>query len=242
MTVLLEGDKQTAEHIKRYWLYVRRTDMPESKKRVELFKIARIVCKRLYHKELYESQYLSAFHMYEGRAVEMATGSGKSLAIILACFLALSLRSESCYVVSVNEYLVSRDAEFAKPFWDFFGIPSGFLLERDDFETSQRNYMLPVLFVTQSKLVFDLIEGMVNIKAFMNINFNALLITDELDLSVLDNAVSPFVISDSNTVSGDRRYLVLADALFSILVRDSDYITSLGNVNFTEKGLDKIET
>ena len=109
---------------------------------------------RVLGKRPYETQYMAAWSLLQGALVEMATGEGKTFAATLpACAVALSRLS--VHVVTVNDYLATRDAEEMGPLYRFFGLEVGVVVQGMPRPQRQLAYAMPVTYCTNKELAFD---------------------------------------------------------------------------------------
>ena len=125
----------------------------------------------------------------------MKTGEGKTLVATLpAVFNALS--GKKVYVVTVNDYLAERDAEWMRPIYEYFGLTVGALTSSQDFKDKQQTYDCNIIYCTSSELGFDYLrDNMVlfkHQKTQKNLNFA---IVDEVDSILIDEARTPLIIS-----------------------------------------------
>jgi len=130
-----------------------------------------------------------------GNITEMKTGEGKTLVATLpAVFNALS--GKKVYVVTVNDYLAERDAEWMRPVYEYFGLTVGALTSSQDFKDKQQTYDCNIIYCTSSELGFDYLrDNMVlfkHQKTQKDLNFA---IVDEVDSILIDEARTPLIIS-----------------------------------------------
>ena len=162
---------------------------------VEVFASVREASKRTIGLRHYDCQLIGGLVLNGGNITEMKTGEGKTLVATLpAVFNALS--GKKVYVVTVNDYLAERDANWMKPIYEYFGLTVGALTSAQDFKDKQATYDSNIIYCTSSELGFDYLrDNMVlfkNQKTQKDLNFA---IVDEVDSILIDEARTPLIIS-----------------------------------------------
>ena len=162
---------------------------------VEVFALVREASKRTIGLRHYDCQLIGGLVLNGGNITEMKTGEGKTLVATLpAVFNALS--GKKVYVVTVNDYLAERDANWMKPIYEYFGLTVGALTSAQDFKDKQATYNSNIIYCTSSELGFDYLrDNMVlfkNQKTQKDLNFA---IVDEVDSILIDEARTPLIIS-----------------------------------------------
>ena len=162
---------------------------------VEVFAAVREASKRTIGLRHYDCQLIGGLVLNDGNITEMKTGEGKTLVATLpAVFNALS--GKKVYVVTVNDYLAERDANWMKPVYEYFGLTVGALTSTQDFKDKQATYESNIIYCTSSELGFDYLrDNMVlfkNQKTQKDLNFA---IVDEVDSILIDEARTPLIIS-----------------------------------------------
>jgi preprotein translocase subunit SecA len=149
----------------------------------------------------FDVQLIGGLVLYEGKIAEMATGEGKTFVAPLACFLKV-LEGQKCHVVTVNDYLVRRDANWVRPAFEMLGFSVGFLQADplvDPEESARRKraaYSCDVTYATNSELGFDYLRD--NMKERVDLQVQGPLdfaIVDEVDSILIDEARTPLIIS-----------------------------------------------
>ncbi|RBQ28735.1 preprotein translocase subunit SecA [Aliarcobacter vitoriensis] len=162
----------------------------------EAFAITREASKRVLGMRPYDVQLIGAMVLNEGRIAEMKTGEGKTLVgSIAVCLNALS--GKGVHVVTVNDYLASRDANELKPLYEFLGFSVGALTDGIKDDVERRNqYNCDITYATNSSLGFDFLrDNMVyDIKDKVQRGHN-FVIVDEVDSILIDEARTPLIIS-----------------------------------------------
>src|SRR5919201_6764218 len=120
----------------------------------ECFALTREAGKRALGMRHFDVQLIGGMVLDDGSIAEMKTGEGKTLTATLAVFLN-SLAGEGVHLVTVNDYLARRDAEWMKPIYDALGVTVSAIQEPDEHETRQRKYAADVTYGTNSEFGFD---------------------------------------------------------------------------------------
>lgn len=143
----------------------------------------------------YPVQLMGALVIYEGNFAEMKTGEGKTLTIAMAAYIA-ALSKAGVHVVTVNEYLVKRDAEFSRKIFNFLGMSVGFNTSNMSKPLKKAMFKCDVTYTTNSELAFDYLrDNMVNQHELIVIPRLNFAIIDEGDSILIDEASTPLIIS-----------------------------------------------
>jgi preprotein translocase subunit SecA len=145
----------------------------------------------------FDVQIIGGLVLYEGRIAEMATGEGKTFVAPLACYMRV-LEGYHCHVVTVNDYLVKRDASWIRPAFEALGLTVGYV--QSDMEpggdTRRKQYECDVTYGTNSEFGFDYLRD--NMKERRDLQVQGSLdfaIVDEVDSILIDEARTPLIIS-----------------------------------------------
>ena len=223
---------------------------------VEVFASVREASKRTIGLRHYDCQLIGGLVLNGGNITEMKTGEGKTLVATLpAVFNALS--GKKVYVVTVNDYLAERDANWMKPIYEYFGLTVGALTSAQDFKDKQATYDSNIIYCTSSELGFDYLrDNMVlfkNQKTQKDLNFA---IVDEVDSILIDEARTPLIISGAtdDDASAYPVFLKLLPSLHRQLregteeepLQDDeigDFLIDekLRSVELTDSGFEKVE-
>jgi len=162
---------------------------------VEVFAAVREAAKRTIGLRHFDCQLVGGLVLNGGNIAEMKTGEGKTLVATLPAVLN-ALNHKKVYVVTVNDYLAERDAEWMRPVYEYFGLSVGFLTSSQSFQDKQATYDCNIIYCTSSELGFDYLrDNMVlfkNQKSQKDLNFA---IIDEVDSILIDEARTPLIIS-----------------------------------------------
>jgi preprotein translocase subunit SecA len=161
----------------------------------EAFALTREAARRSIGQRHYDVQLIGGMALHEGSIAEMKTGEGKTLTATLAVFLN-TLAGDSVHLVTVNDYLARRDAEWMKPIYDALGVSVAALQEGDDHATRQEKYARDVVYGTNSEFGFDYLrDNMAEALEHCVQRGHHFAIVDEVDNILIDEARTPLIIS-----------------------------------------------
>ena len=208
---------------------------------VEAFALAREAASRTIGEKAYYVQLLGGLAIHYGNIAEMKTGEGKTLTTILPAYVN-SLTGEGVHVVTTNEYLSSRNAEWMKPVYDLLGVSVGVNLRNMTSKEKQEAYNKDILYSTNNEIGFDYLRDnmVVRVEDRVQRPLNHCII-DEVDSILIDEARTPLIISGGKMNS--KNLYVDADRAVKKLVEEEDYDIDVKtkNVALTENGSKKIE-
>ena len=161
----------------------------------EAFALVREATSRVLKIRHYDVQLIGGLVLNEGKIAEMKTGEGKTIVALLPTFLN-ALDNKGTHVVTVNDYLARRDAEYVGQVHRFLGLTVGLIQENMSPEERKKNYNCDITYATNSELGFDYLRD--NMKFSQNEmvqreHFYS--IVDEIDSCLIDEARTPLVIS-----------------------------------------------
>ena len=191
----------------------------------------------------YYVQLLGGLALHYGNIAEMKTGEGKTLTTILPAYLN-ALTGKGVHVVTVNEYLTSRNAEWMGPIYNFLGLTVGVNLNAREMSPSEKKevYNCDITYSTNSEIGFDYLRDNMVVRAedrcMRKLNY---VILDEVDSILIDEARTPLIISGGKANSANL--YVEADRAVKKLVEEEDYTVDqkTKSVILTEAGSKKIE-
>ncbi len=227
----------------------------------EAYATVREAAKRVLGMEHYRVQIIGGIILHQGRISEMRTGEGKTLVSTLPAYLN-ALAGEGVHIVTVNDYLAKRDAEWMGQVHEFLGLKVGVVLNGMDNDERREAYNCVITYVTNNELGFDYLrDNMVIYKEQLVQRGLHYAIIDEVDSVLIDEARTPLIISGQSGKS-TRLYEacdILArqlkrgeasqeftkmDAIMGIEVEESgDFIVDEKDkvVNLTQEGVKKVE-
>ncbi len=161
----------------------------------EAFSVVREAAKRSLGMRHFDTQLIGGITLHEGRISEMRTGEGKTLVATLAAYLN-ALASKGVHIVTVNEYLASRDARWMAPVFEFLGMRADVILSRQATEEKHRAYQADVTYGTNNEFGFDYLRDNMVLRLDDKVQRGlAYAIVDEVDSILIDEARTPLVIS-----------------------------------------------
>ncbi len=161
----------------------------------EAFATVREAGRRVLNMEHYRVQLIGGVILHQGRIAEMRTGEGKTLVSTLPAYLN-ALAGKGVYVVTVNDYLAKRDAEWMGQIHEFLGLTVGVVLNEMKAVERQEAYNCDITYVTNSELGFDYLrDNMVIYKEQLVLRELNYAIIDEVDSVLIDEARTPLIIS-----------------------------------------------
>ena len=208
---------------------------------VPAFATAREAAYRKIGEKPFYVQLLGGLAIHFGNIAEMKTGEGKTLTTILPAYLN-ALSGEGVHVVTVNEYLTARNAEWMKPIFDFLGITVGVNLRELTPQEKQKVYNCDITYSTNNEIGFDYLRDNMVVKkedrCLRPLNF---CILDEVDSMLIDEARTPLIISGGKFNSANL--YKDADKAVKKLTYETDYTIDekTKSVLLTEEGSEKIE-
>ncbi len=168
---------------------------PSRKIMPEAFALIREASKRARDHRQYDVQLVAGMILEEGWIAEEATGEGKTIACYPAIYMAW-LGSLHSHVVTVNDYLVQRDAQFAQPIFERLGVKVGFITADMDHSERQEQYACDVTYGTNSEFGFDYLRDNMKLSADQQVQGPLdFAIIDEVDSILIDEARTPLIIS-----------------------------------------------
>ena len=208
---------------------------------VEAFALAREAAYRTIGEKAYYVQLLGGLAIHYGNIAEMKTGEGKTLTTIFPAYVN-ALTGEGVHVVTTNEYLSSRNAEWMGPAYELLGVSVGVNLREMSSKEKQDAYNCDILYSTNNEIGFDYLRDNMVVRKEDRVqrplNF---CIIDEVDSILIDEARTPLIISGGKFNS--RNLYVDADRAVKKLKDEEDYDVDVKtkNVSLTEAGSKKIE-
>jgi preprotein translocase subunit SecA len=167
----------------------------------EAFAVTREAARRVIGERHYDVQIVGGVILHQGKIAEMKTGEGKTLCSTLAVYLN-ALSGKGVHVVTVNDYLASRDAEWMGSIYRFLGLTTGTIVHGMNDEERQAAYNADVTYGTNNEFGFDYLRDNMkfDIKDYCQRDFN-FAIVDEVDSILIDEARTPLIISGPADIS-----------------------------------------
>ena len=208
---------------------------------VEAFATAREASFRVIGEKHYYVQILGGLAIHYGNIAEMKTGEGKTLTSVLPAYLN-ALTGDGVHIITVNEYLATRDANWMGKIHEFLGLTVGINTRDLSPKEKQAAYNCDILYSTNNEIGFDYLRDNMVVhkeeRVQRKLNFA---IIDEVDSVLIDEARTPLIISGGEMKSVNL--YVDADKFAKSLKAEDDYIydEKTKSVNLTESGADKAE-
>ena len=207
----------------------------------EAMAVAREAAKRTLGQFPYKVQVIGALVMHDGDVAEMKTGEGKTLTATMAIYLN-ALQGEGAYVVTVNEYLAQRDAEWMGQVYRFLGLTVGCNGRSKSTQEKRDAYLCDITYTTNSELGFDYLRDNMATdmehRVLRGLNF---CVVDEADSILIDESRTPLIISGGAKTSASQ--YTVADRFCKTLKKEKDYTIDVKEktVNLTDEGNAKAE-
>ena len=207
----------------------------------EAFAVAREAAKRTIHEFPYKVQIIGSLVMHAGDVAEMKTGEGKTLTATMATYLN-ALSGKGVHVVTVNEYLSGRDAEWMGQIYRFLGLTVGVNARAKTTSEKKEAYLCDITYTTNSELGFDYLrDNMATDMAHRVLRGLNFCIVDEADSILIDESRTPLIISGGVKTSSSQ--YTVADRFCKALKKDADFTVDVKEktVNLTDAGNTKAE-
>ena len=212
----------------------------------EAFAVVREGATRVLGMRHFDAQLMGGIALHEGRIAEMRTGEGKTLTATLPVYLN-ALSSEGVHVVTVNDYLAERDANWMRPLYEFLGLSVGVILSQQSPEVKKDAYAADITYGTNNEFGFDYLRDNMAFRLEDRVQrpLNYALV-DEVDSILIDEARTPLIISGPAADSSEMYKRI--NTLMPRLKRhteeqDGDYIIDekTRQVELTEQGHQLVE-
>jgi len=189
----------------------------------------------------FDVQIIGGAVLHQGKIAEMKTGEGKTLVATLPCSLN-ALSGRGVHVVTVNDYLARRDAEWMGQIYRFLGLTTGVVVHGLNDQERQENYRCDVTYGQNNEFGFDYLRDNMKFRlqdyVQRELNFA---IVDEVDSILIDEARTPLIISGPSDEATDKYYLV--NQVIPSMIRDQDFTVDekTRTVVMTDSGIAKME-
>ena len=209
----------------------------------------------------FKVQIAGALGMSRGLIIEMATGEGKTLTASLAASL-WGWMGRPVHIITVNDYLVQRDAEEMRPVYEMLGLKVGYVIHESPPLERHDHYRRNVVYITSKELVADFLRDQIALGDLRTSTQTIVgmlgtptqqgrllvpglwrVLVDEADSLLIDEAVTPLIISNSPEEEGNASLYQRADALAAQLVANSDFKIdrTIRNCDLTPRGQSKLD-
>lgn len=207
----------------------------------EAFAVAREASRRTLMMRPFDVQVIGGIVLHEGKIAEMKTGEGKTLAATMPLYLN-ALEGKGSHVVTVNDYLARRDAEWMSPIYSFLGLTVGVIVHGMDDDERRKAYGADITYGTNNEFGFDYLRDNMkfSLEEYVQREFNYAIV-DEVDSILIDEARTPLIISGASEESTDKYYKI--NQIIPRLRKDADYTIEEKSktVVLTEEGVSHVE-
>ena len=207
---------------------------------IESFALVKHACRILYDKEWevvgqkikwemipYDEQIIGGVVLHQGKISEMKTGEGKTLVATFPIYLN-ALSGRGVHVITVNDYLAQRDAEWMGKVFETLGLTVGFILNSMNPEQRKSSYNCDITYGTNNEFGFDYLRDNMTIdREFLVQRKHNYAIVDEVDSVLIDEARTPLIISGPVETKINQSYVDLKRPVQSLVVKQTQLISSL---------------
>jgi preprotein translocase subunit SecA len=206
----------------------------------EAFATVREASKRVMGMRHFDVQMVGGIVLHRGEIAEMRTGEGKTLVATLACYLN-AIEGKGVHVVTVNDYLARRDADWMSKIYSFLGLTTGVVVPNLSEYERRTAYACDITYATNNELGFDYLRDNMKYEraSMVQRTFN-FAIVDEVDSILVDEARTPLIISGPTDDKTDL-YLRVNDIVLQLVEEDYEKDEKSRNVTLTEDGTEKAE-
>ena len=206
----------------------------------EAFAVVRQAAKRTLNMRHFDVQLIGGMVLHQGKIAEMKTGEGKTLVSTLACYLN-ALEGKGVHVVTVNDYLVKRDAAWMGKLYEFLGLTLGCVTGDLDDEERKAAYACDITYATNNELGFDYLrDNMKYSTEEMVQRGHNFAIVDEVDSILIDEARTPLIISGP-TNDNSKLYEEINKLIPQLEAKDFQLEEKDRGVFLSEEGVETIE-
>jgi len=204
---------------------------------VESFAVVREASKRVFGMRHFDVQMIGGMVLHQGKIAEMRTGEGKTLTATLPSYLN-GLSGKGVHVITVNDYLASRDADWARPLFEFLGMTVGCNIPNMSPEEKQAAYNADITYGTNNEFGFDYLRDNMAFspseRSQRELNFA---VVDEVDSILIDEARTPLIISGQAEDSSElyREINTVVPTLDRQEEEDKEGVESTGDFTIDEK-------
>ncbi len=208
---------------------------------VEAFAVAREAARRTVQMRPFDVQIVGGIVLHEGKIAEMKTGEGKTLAATMPLYLN-ALAGRGSHVVTVNDYLAKRDAQWMGPIYNFLGLTVGVIVHDMDDEERKEAYNSDITYGTNNEFGFDYLRDNMkfSLEDYVQRDFYYAIV-DEVDSILIDEARTPLIISGPAEESTDKYFKI--NQIIPRLRKEQDYTVDekMRSVVLTEEGIARVE-
>lgn len=206
----------------------------------EAFAVVREAAKRTLGQRHYDVQLIGGIVLHKGMISEMKTGEGKTLVATLAAYLN-ALEGKGVHIVTVNDYLAKRDAEWMGQVYRFLGLSVDYIVHEKNDEQRREAYNSDIIYATNNELGFDYLRDNMkfSLSDMVQRPFN-FAIVDEVDSILIDEARTPLIISGAAEDSSEK-YILVNRIIPQLVDIDYEKDEKARSVVLTEAGMEHVE-
>lgn len=206
----------------------------------EAFATVREASKRVMGQRHYDVQLIGGIVLHKGMIAEMKTGEGKTLVATLAAYLN-ALEGKGVHVVTVNDYLAKRDAEWMGKIYRFLGLTVDYIIHGKNDNERRIAYNSDIVYATNNELGFDYLRDNMKFSLYERVqrDFN-FAIVDEVDSILIDEARTPLIIS-GEAEDSSATYISVSNLMSQLVPEDYEKDEKQKNVTLTEAGMEHVE-
>lgn len=206
----------------------------------EAFAAVREAAKRTLGQRHYNVQLIGGIVLHKGMISEMKTGEGKTLVATLAAYLN-AIEQKGVHIVTVNDYLAKRDAEWMGQVYRFLGLTVDYIVHEKSDEQRKQAYNADITYATNNELGFDYLRDNMKFSPEERVqrDFNYAIV-DEVDSILIDEARTPLIISGAAEDSSEK-YISVNNVIKNIKASDYEIDEKAKNVTLTEYGMEHVE-
>ena len=206
----------------------------------EAFAVVREAAKRTLHQRPFDVQIIGGIVLHQGQIAEMKTGEGKTLVATLAVYLN-ALTGKGVHVVTVNDYLAKRDAEWMGQIYRFLGLTVGCITHELEGEDRKAAYACDITYGTNNEFGFDYLRDNMRyrLEDMVQRPFNYAIV-DEVDSILIDEARTPLIISGQAEDSSEK-YIAVDKIMYNLLPEHYEKDEKHKQITLTEAGTDAVE-
>ena len=206
----------------------------------EAFATVREAAKRTLGQRHYDVQLVGGIVLHRGMISEMKTGEGKTLVATLSAYLN-ALEGKGVHIVTVNDYLAKRDAEWMGQIYRFLGLTVDYIVHGKNDDERRKAYSCDIIYGTNNELGFDYLRDNMkfNLEDRVQREFNYAIV-DEVDSILIDEARTPLIISGAAEDSSER-YISVNKIIPHLTEADYDKDEKAKTITLTEVGMSHVE-
>lgn len=206
----------------------------------EAFAAVREAAKRTLGQRHYDVQLIGGIVLHNGMIAEMKTGEGKTLVATLAAYLN-ALEGKGVHIVTVNDYLAKRDAEWMGQVYRFLGLTVDYIVHGKDDDERRKAYNSDIIYGTNNELGFDYLRDNMkfSLSDMVQRPFNYAIV-DEVDSILIDEARTPLIISGAAEDSSEK-YISVNRVIPKLVDADYEMDEKAKTVVLTEAGMEHVE-